>query len=107
MLHRRRKIRPPAAKDRALRGALGKGPPRARLLPELKSCSLPECARCPENGTTCHAYPAESRPVSLNQPHLEHLRLKQIVFELGVGTLRANNWALSCLQSKKFTPGER
>ena len=32
--HRRRKIRPPAAKDRALRGALGKGPPRARLLPE-------------------------------------------------------------------------
>ena len=33
--HRRRSIRFPAAKDRALRGALGKGPPRARLLPEL------------------------------------------------------------------------
>ena len=32
--HRRRKIRPPAAKDRALRGALVEGPPRARLLPE-------------------------------------------------------------------------
>ena len=32
--HRRRSIRFPAAKDRALRGALGKGPPRARLLPE-------------------------------------------------------------------------
>ena len=33
--HRRRNIRPPAATDRALRGAPGKGPPRARLLPVL------------------------------------------------------------------------
>ena len=100
-------IRFPAAKDRALRGALVEGHPHARLLPELKSCSLPECARCPGIGTTCHAYPAESCPVSQNWHHLEHLRLKQIVFELGGGTMRATNWALSYLQSKKFTPGER
>ena len=33
--HRRRNIRPPAATDRALRGAPGKGSPRTRLLPVL------------------------------------------------------------------------
>ena len=38
--HRRRSVRFPAAKDRALRGALGKGPPRARLLPELNGGTL-------------------------------------------------------------------
>ena len=35
--HRRRKVASPAATDRALRGALGKGSPPARLLP----CYLP------------------------------------------------------------------
>ena len=38
-------IRFPAAKDRALRGALGKGPPRARLLPELYGGKLAYCAQ--------------------------------------------------------------
>ena len=57
--HRRRKIRPPAAKDRALRGGLGKGPPRARLLPEPYGGKLAQ--RC------CSTEPS---PVSLNRPHL-------------------------------------
>ena len=40
--HRRRNKGSPAAKDRALRGALGEGPPRARLLPEELSQMNPK-----------------------------------------------------------------
>ncbi|MBR3440571.1 MAG: hypothetical protein IKH00_02785 [Bacteroidales bacterium] len=70
-------------------------PHLARTSPE----PFPNLARCPRIGPTCHAFPAEPRPVSLNWHHLERFGVKQTVLGLCGVTLRAKNGALLCLKS--------
>ena len=59
----------------------------------------PHLARCPRINPACHAYTAESCPVSQNRPHLERFGVKQTVLGLCGVTLRAKNGALLCLKS--------
>ncbi len=78
--HRRRSIRFPAAKDRALRGALREGPPRARLLPELLDLflnrmvlggfSAGSAASSPPQPSSQAGVPESTPPGALTLPNL-------------------------------------